>query len=263
MRRFYGYNRPVTQLERTFSMRTLLAVILAGFTAANAEATWGSYAYSAPHYYHVPMYYQPYYFTPMYYAVPYWCECPPVVAMPSAPPRQETPPMRMPEKPPVKSSGATPETPYSPIVPASGTETPKVEVPPTPKIELPPTPKVETPPVPKVEMKLELPPITPPSPKLELPPLPEKTTSKYGSNREVTLTHLPGSVNEDGTFKLIFQNHTDREVDVMVNGSRMALPAKHTTTASVGRNFRWSLDGGEVSFGSVAKGSRGAELAIK
>lgn len=256
-------------------MRLAIATILTVLTASSAEANWGWHhgpRYYAPAVYYPPVYFVPYYGMPYEY-LPFWCECPPAVAATPVTPQPAVPvapPKAMPAKSPKTGSAASESVPYSPIVPASGAEEtiPKPQTP-LPKVTPAPMapPKVDIKPAESVKPespKIELPPITPSAPKLELPPLPvpEKTTSKYGSVLDVKMTAVSGTP-AGGQYEIAFRNYTDHEVEVMVDGSRITLPSRHTTTARVGMNYRWSLDGGSVSFGAIPAGHRGAEVSIR
>ena len=75
------------------------------------------------------------------------------------------------------------------------------------------------------------------------------------------MTAVAGTPGEK--YQIDFRNYTDHEVDVMDDGARITLPAKHVTTARVGANYRWSLDGGSVAFGAIPAGHRGAEVNIR
>ncbi len=152
-----------------------------------------------------------------------------------------------------------------------------------PKIELPPIEQPK-PAVPKIDLSsFDLPPIDQPKPSSEIkipeiklsdvPPIAPTggiSTSRYspesGKSRPA-ITMLPVESNGkqvvDGKWKIGFYNYSDRDLNLVIDGTTMTLPSKNSLSVSVGKTFTWRVGTAPDETTIIANDSAGWEIVIK
>lgn len=216
-------------------------------------------------------------------------------------PETEKPPIRpaafaTPMEIPLEKSFAPPPRPVEvepakplPLETIPKTDLPKNERPKpvVPKIELPAieqpkpvVPKIDLPPFdlptidrPKPSSDIKIPEIK--QPEIKLPdvapvaPTGGISTSRYspetGKSRPA-ITMLPvesnGKLVVDGKWKIGFYNYSDRDLNLVVDGTTMTLPSKTSLSATVGKTFTWRVGTAPDETTIIANDSAGWEIVI-
>ena len=152
-----------------------------------------------------------------------------------------------------------------------------------PKFDLP-TIEQPKPTVPKIDLSsFDLPPIDQPKPSSEIkipeiklsdvPPIAPTggiSTSRYspesGKSRPA-ITMLPVESNGkqvvDGKWKIGFYNYSDRDLNLVIDGTTMTLPSKNSLSVSVGKTFTWRVGTAPDETTIIANDSAGWEIVIK
>ena len=182
--------------------------------------------------------------------------------------------------------------PASPPAAPPKVEVPKIDTPKidTPKIE-PRSPGLEIPPVPAAAPGgLTLPPVAPdanipliPSPVPPLSPEPKKTetlpplvlppespvkpsTSRSSPLGKLTVNVYAASGNartSDGLKKVVFFNHTARDLNLTIEGKAVTLPAKSYVNARLGASFRWKHGDNDAETATIPADAAGLDVVFK
>ncbi len=72
-----------------------------------------------------------------------------------------------------------------------------------------------------------------------------------------------GEVTADGLRKIGFFNHTNRDIDLTIDGKKVTLPRKSYIHARVGATFRWSHADNPVTTTTVPDDAAGLDVLFR
>jgi hypothetical protein len=109
---------------------------------------------------------------------------------------------------------------------------------------------------------LVLPPEGSGSPSGVVPPTTVRSSPLNGGTKP-QIFPAEGELAADGLRKIGFFNHTDRDINLTIDGKKVTLPQKSYIHARVGATFRWSHADNPVTTTTVPGGAAGLEVLFR
>lgn len=109
---------------------------------------------------------------------------------------------------------------------------------------------------------LVLPPETPGSPSGVIPPVTTRSSPLTGALKVQVFT-AAGTPDNPLLRKVGFFNHTDRDLDLVIEGKAVKLPKKSFLNAELPAKFTWKHSGGTAEVATVPAGAAGLDMLFK
>ena len=186
----------------------------------------------------------------------------------SAPPNRSEEGLPWSAPPSLRGKGAggfgdpPPKSPGLELPSATPSAAPSLTLPPlvAPDAGLPLIPSPVPPLSPDPKKTETLPPLVLPP---ETPPRTSRSSPVGAAAVRVFAASGAGGESADGLKKVVFFNHTDRDVDLTIDGKDVPLPAKSYINARLGASFRWKHGGGETETATIPADAAGLDVVFK